>query len=183
MKLYIPLILGTGREGRYSEKAVNFVLGEIRKRPEIETELIDVRDYRLTATDNTETSPTAKKFEEKVLKADGFIIVSPEYNHSYPGELKMMLDMLFEQYAKKPVAICGVSAGMLGGVRMVEQLRLVMIEFHMVPIHNAVYFSSVKSLFDDNGVIKDQSYGLKVQKLLDELVWYAEALKKARNKN
>ena len=95
----------------------------------------------------------------------------------------MMLDMLFEQYAKKPVAICGVSAGMLGGVRMVEQLRLVMIEFHMVPIHNAVYFSSVKSLFDDNGVIKDQSYGLKVQKLLDELVWYAEALKKARNKN
>lgn len=182
MNFYIPLILGTGREGRNSEKAANFVLNEIRKRQEIETELIDVRDYRLGFTDNTETSEMAKKFAEKVSRADGFIIVSPEYNHGYPGELKMMLDMLFEQYARKPVAICGVSAGGLGGARMVEQLRLVMIEFHMVPIHNAVYFSSVKSLFDENGVIKDQTYGLKVQKLLDELVWYAAALKTARGK-
>ncbi|MEK7147224.1 MAG: NAD(P)H-dependent oxidoreductase [Patescibacteria group bacterium] len=179
---YIPLILGTGREGRNSEIAANFVLGEIRKRPEIETELIDVRDYRLEFTDNTETSPVARKLAEKVLRADGFIIVSPEYNHSYPGELKMMLDMLFEQYARKPVAICGVSAGGLGGVRMVEQLRLVAIEFHMVPVHNAVYFSFVKNLFDENGIIKDQLYGLKVNKLLDELVWYANALKEARSK-
>ncbi|MBI2591671.1 MAG: NAD(P)H-dependent oxidoreductase, partial [Candidatus Brennerbacteria bacterium] len=146
----------------------------------IETELIDVRDYRLPATDNTETSEMAKKFAEKISRADGFIIVAPEYNHSYPGELKMTLDMVFEQYARKPVAICGVSAGGLGGARMVEQLRLVAIEFHMVPIHNAVYFSSVKNLFDENGIIKDQSYMLKVQKLLDELVWYANALKEAR---
>ena len=90
--------------------------------------------------------------------------------------------MLFEQYARKPVAICGVSAGGLGGVRMVEQLRLVAIEFHMVPVHNAVYFSFVKNLFDENGIIKDQLYGLKVNKLLDELVWYANALKEARSK-
>lgn len=182
LNLYIPLILATAREGRHSEKAANFVLSEMRKRPEIETDLIDVRDYRLQATDNTEESETAKKLAEKISRADGYIIVSPEYNHGYPGELKMMLDMLFEQYARKPVAICGVSSGGLGGARMVEQLRLVMIEFHMVPIHNAVYFSSVKNLFDENGFIKDQSYIQKVQKLLDELIWYAKALKEAREK-
>lgn len=181
--LFIPIILATGREGRQSEKAAKFVLSFVGSQPEIETELIDVRDYCLVTTDNTEESEIAKKFAEKIDRADGLIIVSPEYNHGYPGELKMMLDMLYNQYARKPVGICGVSAGGLGGVRMVEQLRLVTIELHMVPIREAVYFSEVQNLFDENGSIKDPTYNDRLQKFLGELIWYAKALKEAREKN
>jgi NAD(P)H-dependent FMN reductase len=176
--MYIPVLLGTAREGRESEKAAKFMLEEV-KNSDIETELIDVRDYRIEATNNTQEIPLAKKLEEKISKADGFIIVSPEYNHGYPGELKMMLDMLYEQYARKPVGFCGVSAGGLGGARVVEQLRLISIELHMVPIREAIYFPTIQNLFDEKGNIKDQSYHKRVKVFLDELLWYAKALKPA----
>lgn len=182
MKLFIPIILGTAREGRASEKVAKFVFGEMAKFADIETELIDVRDYRLQSTDNTETQEIAKKLSEKISRADGLIVVSPEYNHGYPGELKMMLDMLYREYFKKPIGICGVSMGGLGGVRMVEQLRLVSIELHMVPIREAVYFSNVQQLFGEDGNIKDQSYAPRLKTFMDELFWYAKALKEAREK-
>lgn len=182
MSLFIPVILGTARQGRRSENAARFVLGEVKKRPEIKTELVDVRDFRLAATDNSEESETAKKFEKVVSRADGFIIVSPEYNHGYPGELKMMLDLLYEQYARKPIAICGTGGGM-GGARMVEQLRLVAIEFHMVPIQPAVYFSNIKTLFDERGDLREkEKYAERIKKLVDELIWYARVLRAGREK-
>lgn len=181
-KLFVPVILGTAREGRQSEKAARFVL-EGAKKYGFETELIDVRDYSLPATDNTETSQAAKKLSGKISRADGFIIVSPEYNHGYPGELKMMLDLLYSQYAQKPVGICGVSAGGLGGARMVEQLRSVCIEFHMVPIREAIYFPAVQDLFDENGSMKDaKAYAGRLKRFFEELAYYANALKPAREK-
>jgi len=118
--MYIPIILGTARQGRQSEKAARFILREALA-ASLESEIIDVRDHRIAATDNTGSSPQAQRLAEKVKRADGFIIVSPEYNHGYPGELKMMLDMLFWAYAKKPVGICGVSSGPWGGARVVER--------------------------------------------------------------
>ncbi len=179
--MYIPIILGTAREGRQSEKAAKFILGEVEGAG-IETELIDVRDYRIEATNNTQEIPQAKKLSQKITKADGLIIVSPEYNHGYPGELKMFLDMLYEQYAQKPVGFCGVSAGPLGGGRMVEQMRQVSVELHMVPIREAIYFPAVYNLFDEKGNIKDNSYHERVKKFLDELSWYAKNLKAGREK-
>jgi NAD(P)H-dependent FMN reductase len=136
-----------------------------------------VRDYRLPATDNSKESPQAKTLAEKVRRADGLIIVSPEYNHGYPGELKMMLDMLFSEYAHKPVGICGVSSGAWGGARMVEQLRLVCLAAHMVPTGEAVYFPKVQELFDDQGSFLGKSQHGQARRLLQELVWYATALK------
>ena len=179
MNLYIPIIHGTAREGRRSEKAAAFVHTELQKRADIETEIVDVRDYRLPATDDSEESDIAKRWGEKAKRADGFIIVSPEYNHGYPGELKIFLDMVYKQYARKPVAICGVSSGNWGGVRMVEQLRLIAIELKMVPIPTAIYFPSIKTLFE-NGTIADEAYKQRLGKMVDELIWFADALKTAR---
>ncbi len=167
----IPIILGTARIGRQSEKVANFMLKEVIKTG-VESEIIDVRDYRIEATDNREELPQAKKLTEKINKADALIIVSPEYNHGYPGELKMMLDMVYKQYAHKPVGICGVSSGKLGGARMVEQLRLVSIQLQMIPIREALYFSNIKDLFDENSVIKDESYFKRVPIFLNELISY-----------
>lgn len=176
-ELYIPIILGTARVGRQSEKVANYVFGEVEKAG-FKTEILDVRDYRIEATDNTRQPPQAKKLSEKINKADGLIVVSPEYNHGYPGELKMMLDLIYGEYAKKPVGICGVSSGGLGGTRMVEQMRLVAVELKMIPIREALYFSNVKERFDEKGRIKDPAYYQeKVNKFLENLVFYAEALK------
>jgi NAD(P)H-dependent FMN reductase len=177
--MYIPVILGTARHGRQSEKAAEFMLQKAREAG-LESEIIDVRDYRLDATDNTEKSPSALRLAEKAGRADGFIIVSPEYNHGYPGELKMLLDMLFSQYAHKPVGICAVSSGAWGGVRMVEQLRQVCLAFHMVPTGEAVHFPKVQELFDETGLLKGKSQHGQAKRLLEELIWYARALKAER---
>ena len=182
--MYIPIILGTAREGRQSGIVADYLLKKIKEeKKEIETEIIDVKDYFQGFTDNTEQSEIIQRFSEKISKADGLIIVTPEYNHGYPGELKLMLDMLYKEYAKKPVGICGVSKGLLGGSRAVEQLRQVAIEFHMTPIREALYFASIQDLFDENRNIKDASYAKKISIFMQELLWYAKALKEAREKN
>ena len=177
-KLFIPVILGTAREGRRSEAAAKFMAEQVKKAG-LETELIDVRDFLHKATQ--ETFPEQEELGEKLKKADGYVVVSPEYNHGYPGELKLFLDTFYQEYARKPVGICGVSAGPNGGVRAVEQLRLVFIEFHAVPIREAVYFRNVQDLFDEQGVIKDASYEKQAETFLQELVWFANALRVARS--
>lgn len=177
--MYIPVILGTNRPGRQSEKPAKFMLEEVLKSG-LETELIDVADFAEEAVKFEKESPKIKMLAEKISKADGFIIVAPEYNHGYPGILKAVLDLFYDQYAKKPVGFCGVSVSKMGGARVVEQLRLVSIEFHMAPIREAIYFSEVSGLFDENNKIKNPAYLENVKKFLAELVWYAQALKKAR---
>jgi NAD(P)H-dependent FMN reductase len=176
--MYIPIILGTAREGRESEKVAKFILSETRNAGH-ETEILDVRDYRIPATDNSRKSATAKKLGSKISKADALIIVSPEYNHGYPGELKMMLDLLYEEYFGKPLGIVGVSSGPLGGARMVEKLRLVAIELHMHNIREAIYFSGVNDLFDEKGEIKGKdAWKKRTKKFLDELLEYSEKNKR-----
>ncbi len=177
----IPIILGTAREGRRSELVADFMLKEVIKRG-VESEIIDVRDFRVKATDNTGKSPQAKKLAQKIVPSDGLIIVSPEYNHGYPGELKMTLDLLYGEYAQKPVGFCGVSIGILGGARAVEQLRLLAIEFHMHPIREALYFSGVNNLFNKKGEMEDKSYQERIDSFLNELTKYAKLLNISGNK-
>ena len=182
--LFIPILLGTGRIGRQSEKVARFVLEEVKRYGKFQTELIDARSFGLSSTDDTKTTEKAKKFSETMNRADGLIVVSPEYNHGMPGELKMTLDQLYKEYKHKPIGICGVSEGHMGGARMVEQLRLVSIELQMVPIETAVYFFDVENIFDENGkFLKEESYRKRLKSFFDELVWYAIALKSAREKS
>lgn len=179
-QLFIPILLGTAREGRQSEKAAKFVFEEARKYGQFETELLDVRDFVGVAKIKAMEEAKAKQWSEIMKRADGLIVVAPEYNHGYPGELKLMLDQLYEEFNHKPMGICGVSAGPLGGARMLEQLRLVAVELQMVPARNAVYFSTVQNLFDEKGAMQDLSYVQKLATMFDEVVWYAKALKNAR---
>lgn len=172
-KLLIPVILGTGREGRQSEKAARFVATEASLFG-FDSPLLDVQEFKPQFTDRDKVN---ESWHNLALKSHGFIIVSPEYNHGYPGELKILLDGLYTEYNRKPVGICGVSSGFLGGARMVEVLRLSLIELQMIPIRNAMYFGNILNLFNESGDIIDESYKERIKIFFEELKWYAEALK------
>src|SRR5229473_2107473 len=153
--LFIPVILGTVRKGRASENVAKFVFGEVQKREGVETELIDIRDLNFPVDDAGEQIKNAK-FSATCERADGLIIVTPEYNHGYPGMLKHALDSNLKEYIHKAVGICGVSAGGFGGTRVVESLLPVMRELGLVTIFWDVNVSSAGKAFDATGQLLDQ---------------------------
>lgn len=176
MNLFIPILLGTGRQGAYSSLVASAVFDYLKNDKRFETELISVTDFELAFT---EGSSDREKWKQLVQKSDGLIIVSPEYNHGYPGELKLLLDLAYAEYNKKPLGICGVSSSFLGGARMVEQLRLIAVELQMIPLRNAVYFSEVKKKTEEKYILTDEDK-VRIEKMITELVWYAKNLKSAR---
>src|SRR5881396_3782934 len=177
--LYIPIILGTARQGRQSEHVANFLLSEMKKRPEIETELIDVRQLKMRLDDAGETMKDPE-FAKKMTRADGLAIVTPEYNHGYPGLLKHALDMCLEEYIHKAVGICGVSAGPFGGARVIEALLPVMRELGLVTIFWDVNFGNVEKIFGEDGKLLDESFVRRTAEFLDELIWMARVLRHGR---
>jgi NAD(P)H-dependent FMN reductase len=131
--LSIPVILGTPRQGRLSEHVARVMIDQLCKRDGVQTSLIDVRELELPTTDAGEAIKHPQ-FSESVMRADGLIIVAPEYNHGYPGILKHVLDTNLKEYIHKPVGLCGVSAGGFGGTRVVESLLPVMRELVGCPV-------------------------------------------------
>jgi NAD(P)H-dependent FMN reductase len=177
--LFIPVILGTVRQGRMSEHVARFVFGELGTRAGVESELIDIRALNLTASDEGGAVKDTK-FSETVARADALILVVPEYNHGYPGLLKHALDTNLSEYIHKAVGICGVSAGPFGGTRVVENLLPVMRELGLVTIFWDVNFSSVRNVFDASGQLLDAAYVKRLEKFFKELIWMAKVLRHGR---
>jgi NAD(P)H-dependent FMN reductase len=178
--LFIPVILGTVRKGRASENVAKFVFGEVKKRDRVETELIDLRDLNLPVDDAGEQIKDAK-FSATIERADGIIIVTPEYNHGYPGMLKHVLDSNLKEYVHKAVGICGVSAGGFGGVRVIENLLPVLRELGLVTIFWDGNFSDAQKLFDETGNILDRAtHEKRMDKFLGELIWMSKTLRYGR---
>jgi NAD(P)H-dependent FMN reductase len=177
--LFIPVILGTARQGRESEHVAQFVFEQTKKRAQVETELIDVRELPLRLDDAGEQMKDPA-FSATIERCDGVIIVTPEYNHGYPGLLKHALDMNLKEYIHKAVGICGVSAGQMGGARVIENLLPVMRELGLVTIFEDVNFAKVGTLFDERGNLLDESYVGRVNKFLDELIWMSCVLRHGR---
>jgi NAD(P)H-dependent FMN reductase len=177
--LFIPVILGTSRRGRQSENVARFVIEQTKKRPDMETELIDVCELPMKLDDAGEQMKDAA-FSATIQRCDGLIIVAPEYNHGYPGLLKHALDMNLAEYIHKAVGICGVSAGPFGGARVIEALLPVMRELGLVTIFEDVNFGNVVDLFDERGNLLGSNYIRRVDKFLNELTWMARVLRYGR---
>jgi NAD(P)H-dependent FMN reductase len=186
-KLYV--ILASTRENRQGGKVADWVMKNISGKSDWQVELLDLKEWNLPFLEE-ECNPeygdceikneTVKKWKEKIAEADGFIIVTPEYNHGYPGVLKNALDHAYAEYNNKPVGFVSYSTGKIAGARAVEQLRLVSIELQMAPIRNALGILNVKEAFSENGEVKeDKLYG-NMQKFTDQLDWWTQALKQAR---
>ena len=177
--LFIPVILGTPRQGRYSEYVARFVLDEVAKRDGVESALIDIREIAFSTLDAGEAIKDPL-FSETAMRADAFIIVAPEYNHGYPGLLKHVLDTNLKEYIHKAVGICGVSAGPFGGTRVVQNMLAVMRELGLVTIFWDGNFSSVQTFFDQNGQLLERAYVRRLDKFIKELVWMAKVLRQGR---
>jgi len=177
--IFIPVILGTTRQGRLSEAVARFVHGEVAKREGVQTELMDIRAVPLPTTDAGEAikDPT---FSARMARADALVLVVPEYNHGYPGLLKHVLDSCLKEYIHKAVGICGVSAGGLGGTRVIQNLLPVMRELGLVTIFWDGNFSNAQSIFDSEGRLLDQAYVPRMDKFLKELIWMARVLRYGR---
>ena len=177
--LFIPVILGTVRKGRASENVARFVFEEVTRREGVTTELIDLCDMQIAMDDAGEAIKDAK-FSATIARADGLVLVVPEYNHGYPGMLKHVLDSNLKEYIHKAVGICGVSAGGFGGTRVIENLLPVMRELGLVTIFWDGNFSGAQKLFDPDGKLLDQSYVKRIDKFLGELIWMSKVLRYGR---
>lgn len=177
-KLFIPIVLGTAREGRVSEIVARYVFKEITALAVFETQFVDVRDFLFGKTE--EYSKSAEPWKQIMEKADGLIIVSPEYNHSFHGELKILIDSIEDEYNKKPVAVIGVSSGRIGGARMADNIKPTLLTLGMVPLSETITFPKSKELFGPDGTILDESYQKRIADLVREMEWFARTLKEAR---
>lgn len=180
--LYIPVLAGTTREKRKSIYAARLV-AEIGNSIEgITTEVVDPKDFDFPGDGN---DPEAKdpRYTDITKRADSFFIVTPEYNHSFPGSLKRMLDSELKNYIHKPVALAGVSGGGWGGVRAIESLVPVVRELGLAVTFTDVQFPHVDDLFDESGKLVKQEQRERVRKAWDELIWMTSALKSAREKS
>lgn len=177
--LYIPVILGTTRMGRMSAHVARLLTEEVSKQAGVEADLIDIAGLPLPTNDAGEAIKEGA-FSSKVDRADGLVIVAPEYNHGYSGLLKHVLDSCLKEYIHKAVGIVGVSAGPFGGTRVIQNLLPVMRELGLVTIFWDVNFSTVQNSFDANGKLLDSSYIRRIDKFLKELIWMSRTLRYGR---
>jgi NAD(P)H-dependent FMN reductase len=194
----IQIIIGSTRQNRFSEKAASYIYQETKKKKDIDVELVDLRDYPLPFYDeavapallekmnHTYTKEVVKKWTSKIAEADGYIIVTAEYNHGYPGVLKNALDYVFKEWNRKAVGFVGY--GNAGGARAIEQLREVAIELDMVPIRSAIHIPTQVFLAvrEENVPIRLELFQPlrtpvdRVETFLNDLIWTTKALKSAR---
>ena len=177
--LFIPVILGTPRKGRMSENVAKFVVEEVAKRDGVETELIDIRSFSLPIDDAGEDIKDAQ-FSATVNRADALILVVPEYNHSFPGLLKHLLDTNLSEYIHKAAGICGVSGGIFGGARVIQHLLPVLRELGLMTIFYDGNFGNVQEVFDSSGNLKERAYTRRLDRFLQELIWMAKVLRYGR---
>lgn len=178
---YVPVILGTPRKGRMSEHAARLLVSRVAVREGVQTELIDVARLPIPVDDAGEQAKDPV-FSEQMNRADALVLVTPEYNRGYPGLLKHVLDTNLKEYIHKAVGVVGVSAGIFGGSRVIENMLPVLRELGLVTIFWDVNFTSVHSRFDDDGTLVDESFLPRIDMFLDELMWMAETLRHGRER-
>jgi len=178
----VAVLAGTTRAQRESIKAARWVAEFGRNLPDVEIIFVDPMDFNFPGDGN---DPEGKdpRYTDIVTRADAFFVVTPEYNHSFPGSLKRMLDSELQLYNHKPVAFAGCSDGNWGGTRAVEALVPAVRETGLVVMSWDLYFPYVQKIFDESGQMKpeyQERYTRNTQKLYDELLWFARMLKAGR---
>jgi NAD(P)H-dependent FMN reductase len=189
----LQVIVGSTRPTRAAERVFPWVVLQAQRHGTFDVELLDLRDWQLPffqehlgtigdLSDPTYSDPTVKAWNKKIAEGDAYLIVTAEYNHSVPGQLKNAIDNLFVSFAlrNKPVGFVGYSGGIAAGTRAVEHLALIVIEAEAVPLRNSVLIPFVANAFGEDGEPADPATGIALSITLDDLVWWSNVLSRAR---
>ena len=189
--MLLQVITGTTREGRFSERVAAWVVGRLEQHEAFDVELVDLRDHPLPFFDADAPARTGRDYADEAVtrfsrvidRADGYVLLTAEYNHGYPAVLKNALDSTFVEWRRKPVAYVGW--GNTGGARAIEQLRAVAVEFEMAPLRYAVHvlpdvLIAVRQAADPADPSLFAPLEPRLDMLADDLAWWMRALASAR---
>jgi NAD(P)H-dependent FMN reductase len=180
-RLLLAIIIGSTRQGRFAPTVANWFAGQAELRDDMTVDVIDLADARLPDVLADKPAPEVAAITPRLANADVFVVVTPEYNHSFPAPLKNAIDWHFKEWRAKPVGFVSYG-GISGGLRAVEQLRQVFSELHAVTVRDTVSFHGAWTQFDSEGRLKDpERYEKGTQSMLDQLAWWGQALREARS--
>ena len=187
----ISIVVGSTREGRFSEKPAKWILQHLKKRDGIDARILDLRDFPMPFFDQKATPGTpdrppytneaVQRWTAAIAQSDGFVFITPEYNYGPPAVLKNALDWVYPEWNRKAVAF--VSYGSAMGARSVQQLRAMVIELQLAPVRSAVLIPIATLMAHYQGGDVDAGLaGLESNagKMIDDLLWWTAALKTAR---
>lgn len=178
--LRLAVIIGSVRAGRVGPVVANWFLTQLKEREDFTFDVIDLAELDLPAI--LDDSGDTARFSERVDAADAFVVVTPEYNHGYPGALKTAIDTLRDEWRAKAVGFVSYG-GTAGGLRSVQQLKTVFTELQVVPVRRSVSLHNVWELFDETGSLRDPAAANQAaQEMLTQLAWWARALRDARRR-
>jgi NAD(P)H-dependent FMN reductase len=187
-KLKIAIVIGSVREGRFADRPADWIADIAARRSNLVLQRLDVREWMLPFLSEgapgwgPSRDPATQRWRRKVAEFDGYIFIAAEYNRGPAAAMRNALDHAYDEWNRKPAAFVGY--GVVGGARSIEQLRLNSIELQMAPVRTAVHIpwpvytevSAGKSLSDYPFLVED------AEEMLDQLVWWAEVLKPARER-
>jgi NAD(P)H-dependent FMN reductase len=187
----ISVIVGSTRQGRFSEKPAQWIFQQLKNRGGMDAQLLDLRDFPMPFFDQPlppampgrppYENEVVKKWTAEIARSDGFIIVTPEYNYGPSAVLKNALDWVYPEWNHKAVAF--VSYGSAMGARGIQQLRLTAIELQLAPVRSSVHIpvATLWAHFQggdvDTGLAELEA---SAKTMIDDLLWWTEALKAAR---
>lgn len=180
--VHIGIILGSTREGRLCEAIANWVARQLDARSDVTYSIIDPLSLKLPSRHEDEPNESVVQLQKRLAEADAFLVLTPEYNHSFPAALKFLIDSAFYEWQSKAVGFVGYG-GMAGGSRAVEQLRQVFAELHAVTVRNSLNLADVWEMFDDadNFQPPERASG-SLSRVVEQLHWWAKATRDARER-
>ncbi|GGY31826.1 NADPH-dependent FMN reductase [Streptomyces omiyaensis] len=182
--LTLALVVASDREGRFAPVVADWFRGRVAERPDFALTVVDLAEIRLPTALSYDPDPGVRAELARVTPvleaADAYVVLTPEYNHSFPASLKNLIDRHYTEWRAKPVGFVSYG-GISGGIRAVEQLRQVYAEMHAVTVRDGVVLPNAQGLFGEDGAFRDPAgpeAGAKL--MLDQLAWWGRALKDAK---
>jgi len=178
-RMNLAVVIGSVREGRFGPTVANWFAEQARQHDAFTADVIDLAELDIPRS--MASSPDTMGFAARIGRADAVVVITPEYNHSYPGPLKTAIDSLGGEWHAKPVGLVSYG-GLSGGLRAVEPLRVVFAELHAMTIRETVSFHGARGQFDRNGRPRDpEGANAAARAMLDQLEWWARALVEAKS--
>lgn len=185
MSLKIGIIIGSTRPGRVGDKVAEWYADKVNDVEGASFEIVDIEKFKLPVLDEPTpasygnyTKDHTKTWSAEISKYDAYVWVSPEYNHAPAPALLNAISFLYNEWAKKPVAL--VTYGGVGGARAAEQLRLTASALSMVDIRAQVTIRDPWAMYDQDGNINHELVSGEPNKQAEDIIWWANALKAAK---